>query len=61
MDNEFYIDLLVDHFDEIVDHPEKNGLIFYPPDDREDSPQGVIDEIKRWRKAQGCPSFKDVE
>ncbi|MDN8556804.1 bacteriocin immunity protein [Citrobacter werkmanii] len=40
-------------------HPEGNGLIFYPPDDREDSPQGVIDEIKRWRKSQGHPSFKE--
>ncbi|WP_410737749.1 bacteriocin immunity protein, partial [Citrobacter koseri] len=33
---------LVKHFDKIVDHPEGNGLIFYPPDDREDSPQGII-------------------
>lgn len=56
---ESHIDSLVDHFDKIVDHPESNGLIFYPPDDREDSPQGVIDEIKRWRKSQGLPSFKE--
>ncbi|WP_249356960.1 bacteriocin immunity protein [Citrobacter sp. wls827] len=44
-----------------MDHPEGNGLIFYPPDDREDSPQGVIDEIKRWRKSQGLPLFKDSD
>lgn len=59
MDRESYIDSLVDHFDKIVDHPESDGLIFYPPDDREDSPQGVIDEIKRRRKSQGLPSFKE--
>ncbi|HAU5605718.1 TPA: bacteriocin immunity protein [Citrobacter koseri] len=58
---ESHIDSLVDHFDKIVDHPESNGLIFYPPDDREDSPQGIIEEIKRWRKSQGRPSFKDSE
>ena len=58
MDRESYIDSLVDHFDKIVDHPEGNGLIFYPPDDREDSLQGVIDEIKRWRKSHGRSSFK---
>ena len=58
MDRESYIDSLVDHFDKIVEHPESDGLIFYPPDDREDSPQGVIDEIKRWRKSQGRSSFK---
>ena len=57
MDRESYIDSLVDHFDKIVDHPEGNGLIFYPPDDREDSPQGIIVEIKRWRKSQGLPPF----
>ena len=57
MDRESYIDSLVDHFDKIVDHPEGNGLIFYPPDDREDSPQGIIGEIKRWRKSQGLPPF----
>lgn len=56
---ESHIDSLVAHFDHIVDHPEKSGLLFYPPDDREDSPQGIIDEIKRWRKAQGLPPFKD--
>lgn len=61
MDRESYIDSLVDHFDKIVDHPESDGLIFYPPDDREDSPQGIIDEIKRWRKPQGRASFKDSE
>ncbi|MBA3110990.1 bacteriocin immunity protein [Salmonella enterica] len=56
---ESHSNMLVKHFDKIVDHPESNGLIFCPPDDREDSPQGVIDEIKRWRKSQGLPLFKD--
>ncbi|AUT97975.1 bacteriocin immunity protein [Citrobacter europaeus] len=55
---ESHSNMLVNHFDKIVDHPEGNGLIFYPPDGREDSPQGVIDEIKIWRKSQGRPSFK---
>ena len=59
MDRESYIDSLVDHFDKIVDHPESDGLIFYPPDDREDSPPGIIDEIKKWRKSQGRSSFKE--
>ncbi|WP_274922536.1 bacteriocin immunity protein [Citrobacter youngae] len=53
------MDSLVDHSDKIVDHTESDGLIFYPPDDREDSLRGVIDEIKRWRKSQGRLSFKE--
>lgn len=56
---EYHTNMLVKHFDKIVVHPEGNDLIFYPPDDREDSPRGVIDEIKRWRKSQGLPLFKD--
>ncbi|MFP1741132.1 bacteriocin immunity protein [Lonsdalea quercina] len=54
-----HIEKLVSHFDKIVEHPEGNGLIFNPPDDRDDSPEGVINEIKRWRKSQGLPLFKD--
>jgi hypothetical protein len=54
-----HVDELVTHFDKIVNHPEGNGLIFNPPDERDDSPDGVIDEIKKWRKSQGLPLFKD--
>lgn len=54
-----HIEKLVSHFDKIIDHPEGNGLIFNPPDDRDDSPEGVINEIKRWRKSQNLPLFKD--
>ncbi|EMH2331176.1 TPA: bacteriocin immunity protein [Citrobacter freundii] len=57
---ESHSNMLVKHFDKIVDHPEGNGLTFYPPDDSEDSLQGVINEIKRWRKFQGRPSFKQL-
>jgi hypothetical protein len=58
---EKHIDYLLEHFDKIVTHPEGNGLIYYPPDDREDSPEGILHEIKRWRKSQGLPLFKDSE
>lgn len=54
-----HIEKLVSHFDKIVEHPEGNGLIFNPPDDRDDSPEGVLNEIKRWRKSQGLPLFKN--
>ncbi|KAA9001778.1 bacteriocin immunity protein [Affinibrenneria salicis] len=53
-----HIEKLTSHFDNIINHPEGNGLIFNPPDDRSDSPEGIIDELKRWRKQQGLPLFK---
>lgn len=56
---ESHSNMLVKYFDKILVHPEGNGLTFYPPDDREDSPRGIIEEIKRWRKSQGLPLFKD--
>lgn len=56
-----HIDFLVKHFDKIVKHPEGNGLIFYPPKDRDDSPEGILEEIKKWRRSEGLPLFRDSE
>ncbi len=53
------INLWVDWFNDLVAHPERSDLIFYPPDEREDSPQGVVHEIKRWYASQGLPCFKE--
>ncbi len=41
-ENEF-----VQRFNEIIEHPEKSDLIFYPPGNRDDSPEGVIDELNK--------------
>jgi len=49
---------LAKHLIKITAHSEGRDLIFNPPEDREDSPEGVLNEIKRWRKSQGCPLFK---
>lgn len=35
-----------------------SDLIYYPRDDREDSPEGIVKEIKEWRAANGKPGFK---
>lgn len=51
-------DEFVYSFNNIVEHPEKSDLIFYPSDDREDSPEGVVKEIKRWYSEHGLPCFK---
>ncbi len=51
-------DKLVEHFAIITEHPKGNGLIFYPDANVEDSPQGVINVVKKWRAANGKPGFK---
>lgn len=49
---------LVDEFERLTEHPDGSDLIFYPQDDREDSPEGIVKEVKEWRAANGKPGFK---
>ncbi|KPQ26551.1 MAG: Colicin immunity protein / pyocin immunity protein [Marinobacter excellens HL-55] len=53
-ENEF-----VDRFNELVEHPAKSDLIFFPETNREDSPLGVVNEIKRWYREQGKICFRE--
>ncbi|WP_036773416.1 bacteriocin immunity protein [Photorhabdus australis] len=51
-------DDLIDHFEKLVEHPSGNGLIFYPENGVEDSPEGVLKVVKEWRAKSGKPGFK---
>ncbi|WP_036759461.1 bacteriocin immunity protein [Photobacterium halotolerans] len=53
------VDVLLDFFDEKVQHPKGYGLLTHPTMcGIEDSPQAVINELKRWYAEQGLPCFK---
>ncbi len=52
-------DALIRHFVMITEHPQGNGVLFYPPEGVENSPEGVLDFIKKWRSENGKPSFKE--
>ena len=52
------VDKLVDEFCRLTEHPEGSDVIFYPDDDREDSPEGIVKEVKEWRARNGKPGFK---
>ncbi|MGG1927213.1 bacteriocin immunity protein [Enterobacter soli] len=45
-------------FKRLAEHPDGSDLIYYPRDGREDSPEGVVNEVKEWRSANGKPGFK---
>lgn len=45
-------------FKRLTEHPDGSDLIYYPSEDREDSPEGVVQEVKEWRQANGKPGFK---
>ncbi|MFL1455561.1 bacteriocin immunity protein [Marinobacter sp. GN3S48] len=51
-------DEFVQRFNELVEHPDKSDLIFYPSGNRDDSPEGVVDELKRWYREQGKACFR---
>lgn len=46
-------------FEQLVQHPKGNGLIYYPDDCDGDSPEDIVKTVKAWRRSQGLPLFKD--
>ncbi|EMC8541945.1 bacteriocin immunity protein [Pseudomonas aeruginosa] len=48
----------VREFVRLSGHPSGNGLLYYPDKNREDSPEGIVKEVKKWRAANGLPGFK---
>ncbi|CNI40847.1 colicin/pyocin immunity family protein [Yersinia thracica] len=46
-------------FKRLCEHPAGSDLIYYPSDNREDSAEGVVKEIKKWRAENGKPGFKE--
>ena len=48
----------VDLFDNLVPHPVKSDLIFWPPEGIE-TPEDVVNEIERFCKENDLPCFKD--
>lgn len=45
-------------FEKISEHPAGSDLIFYPEDGQDDSPEGIVQQVKEWREANGKPGFR---
>lgn len=45
-------------FKRLSEHPEGSDLIYYPKENRQDTPEGVVKEVKEWRAKNGKPGFK---
>ena len=48
----------VDYFVEVTEHPRRGDVLFYPSEGQEDSPEGILKEVKEWRAQNGKPGFK---
>ncbi|NIE74550.1 bacteriocin immunity protein [Pantoea sp. Tr-811] len=47
-------------FERLCEHPLGSDLIFYPSKvGIKDSPQSVVEAVKKWRAEQGLPGFKE--
>ena len=49
----------VEEFERLTEHPNGSDLIYYPNTDQEDSPNGILGEVKKWRAENGKPGFKE--
>ncbi|EMH4164251.1 bacteriocin immunity protein [Pluralibacter gergoviae] len=48
----------VREFTRLSEHPSGSDLIFHPESGKDDSPEGIVQEVKEWRRARGKPGFK---
>ena len=46
-------------FKKLTEHPDGSDLIYYPKPGQDDSPEGIVKEVKDWRAKNGKPGFKD--
>ena len=51
----------VRHFNMLSPHPAKSDLIYWPAEDADNSPEGVVVEIERYCRENGLPCFKDSD
>lgn len=54
-----YLDKFMGHFIVITEHPKQGDLIAYPESPEAREPKNIIKIVKKWRKSQGLPLFKD--
>ncbi|ATI93475.1 bacteriocin immunity protein [Salmonella enterica] len=54
------LDLLLNHFEQVTEHPDGTDLIYYAASDAESTPEAITLKIKEWRAANGKPGFKQA-
>ncbi|KYQ99196.1 colicin immunity protein [Serratia plymuthica] len=51
-------DKAVHEFIRLSEHPDGTDIIFYPPPEQDDSPEGIVKQIKEWRAKNNKPGFR---
>jgi Colicin immunity protein / pyocin immunity protein. len=50
---------LVLEFERLSEHPNGSDVIFYPEKGKDYSPEGIVREVKEWRRENGKSGFKE--
>lgn len=48
----------VRNFTKVIEHPDGSDLIYYPDAGADESPEGILKTVKKWRAENGKPGFK---
>ena len=57
-DTDDVLDELLEHFEDITQHPDGTDLIYYPETPENGTPESIVRIVREWRLSQGLPSFK---
>ncbi|MCG5371216.1 bacteriocin immunity protein [Providencia rettgeri] len=52
------LDVLLNHFEKITEHPAGTDLLYYAQSDADSTPEAITKIIKEWRAKNGKPGFK---
>ncbi|OWF74492.1 bacteriocin immunity protein [Yersinia kristensenii] len=53
------LDSLLENFIQVSEHPSGSDLIYYPEDGADDSPEGILKLVKKWRAENGKLDLKN--
>lgn len=53
------MDLAVQLFRDLSEHPDGSDLFFFPKGMIRDTPEGIVEKVKQWRAENGKPGFKE--
>lgn len=51
-------DAAIREFIRLTEHPDGTDIIFYPTEEQEDSPEGLVKYVKEWRSKNNKPGFR---
>lgn len=52
------LDTIVHKIVDASEHPKGTDILFYPEQEVDNTPSGILASIKEWREANGKPGFK---